>query len=126
MTLTVKIDNMTRGRVVPLQPILLYHIDDDDDKRTVRDQSILKVATPLIIDDTGEAILMCRIDEVSSRHQNKKFVIKLIPAWGNEDVIPGYSGEILVKAKKRPKRLRGDKYLGGMDAYNCVVRRGPG
>lgn len=97
------------ARKVPLRVSLLYM--NGMKALGVRGKDIFTIHpdTKLLIDETGEALLELRINDVSKNHVNQSFIIQVSPDTTNHplnnDISPAFSIPIEVRSKKK-KRTR--------------------
>ena len=96
--------NPVREKDVRIQYNLFY-----DDHTQVKSQQTLLVSgepSSNVTNRDGEVRQSARIKEVSMRHQNKKFVIKV--STGRSGVCPAYTKPIEVRSKRKPNKRRQD------------------
>lgn len=105
--------NVVVDRKVPLKIALLY-----SGGHAVHNQDILKINpdNKLCIDESGQALLRFRIDDVSKNHQKQSFVIQIGPDTAqvpqNSDISPDLCPPVEVRSK-RNKRMRDKEMMGG-------------
>jgi hypothetical protein len=93
-------DRTVHNRRVPLKATLLYACGQE-----VQQQSILQInpESRTIIDETGEAIVKYRVNEVSTRHRSQMFRVLISPDplhAQNADISPAMAVPVDVKSKR--------------------------